>query len=54
MILMYVLTEVGYVLICQVKEEKKWCSFEDALVGKSETSIRNKNQLVEGLQLFSI
>ena len=51
---MYVLTELGYVLICQVKEkEKKNCSFENALVEKSESSTRNKNGLVEGLLLFS-
>ena len=30
---MYVLTELGYVLICHVKEKrKKKCSFENALV----------------------
>ena len=41
---MYVLTEVGYVLICHVKEKrKKKCSFENALVEKSESSTRNKN-----------
>ena len=52
---MYVLTELGYVLICHVKEKrKKKCSFENALVEKSESSIRNKNGLVEGLLLFSI
>ena len=50
MILIYVLTELGYVLICQVKEEeKKKCSFENALVEKSESSRRNKNGLVERL-----
>ena len=52
---MYVLTELGYVLICQVKEKrKKKCSFENAPVEKGESSIRNKNGLVEGLLLFSI
>ena len=51
---MYVLTELGYVLICQVKEKEKKCSFENALVEKSESSTRNKNGLVEGLLLFSI
>ena len=54
---MYVLTELGYVLICQVKEKekrKKKCSFENALVEKSESSTRNKNELVKGLLLFSI
>ena len=52
---MYVLTELGYVLICHVKEKrKKKCSFENALVEKSESSTRNKNGLVEGLLLFSI
>ena len=45
---MYVLTELEYLLICQVKEKKK-CSFENALVEKSESSTRNKNGLVEGL-----
>ena len=51
---MYVLTELGYVLICHVKEKrKKKCSFENALVEKSESSTRNKNGLVEGLLLFS-
>ena len=51
---MYVLTELGYVLICHVKEKrKKKCSFENAFVEKSESSTRNKNGLVEGL-LFSI
>ena len=50
---MYVLTELGYVLICHVKEKrKKKCSFENALVEKSESSTRNKNGLVEGLLLF--
>ena len=55
-ILMYVLTELRYVLICQVKEEEKknQCSFENALVQKSEGSTRNKNGLVEGLLLFLI
>ena len=51
---MYVLTELGYVLICQVKEKEKKCSSEDALVEKRESSARNKNGLVEGLLLFSI
>ena len=52
---MYVLTELGYVLICHVKEKrKKKCSFENALAEKSESSTRNKNGLVEGLLLFSI
>ena len=46
---MYVLTELGYVLICQVSEKEKKCSFENALVEKSESSTRNKNGLVEGL-----
>ena len=51
---MYALTELGYVLICHVKEKrKKKCSFENALVEKSESSTRNKNGLVEGLLLFS-
>ena len=51
---MHVLTKLGYVLICQVKEVEKKCSFENALVEKSESSTRNKNKLVEGLLLFSI
>ena len=51
---MYVLTELGYVLICQIKEKEKKCSFENALVEKSESSTRNKNGLVEGLLLLSI
>ena len=51
---MYVLTELGYVLICQVKEKEKKCSFENVLLEKSESSTRNKNELVEGLLLFSI
>ena len=45
---MYVLTGLGYVLICQVNEREKKCSFENALVEKSESSTRNKNGLVEG------
>ena len=51
---MYLLAELGYVLICQVKEEEKKCSFKNALVEKSESSTRNKNGLVEGLLLLSI
>ena len=50
---MYVLTELGYVLI-KLKRKKKKCSFENALVENSESSTRNKNGLVEGLLLFSI
>ena len=49
MILVYVLTELEYVLICQVKEKEQKCSFKNALVEKSESSTRNKNGLVEGL-----
>ena len=49
MILISALTELGYVLICQVKDEEKKCSFENDLVEKSESSTRNKNRLVEGL-----
>ena len=45
---MYVLTELGYVLICQVKKKKK-CSFKNVPVEKSESSTKNKNGLVEGL-----
>ena len=48
MILMYVLTELLYILICQVKEEEKKCSFENAFAEKSESSARNENRLVEG------
>ena len=51
---MYVLTELGFVLIPQVKEKEKKCSFENALVKKSKSSTRNKKGLVEGLLLFSI
>ena len=51
---MYLLTELGYGLIYQVKEKEKKCSFENALVEKSESSTRNKNGLLEGLLLFSI
>ena len=51
---MYVLTELGYALICQVKEKEKICSFENDLVEKSKSSTRNKNGSVEGLSLFSI
>ena len=51
---MYVLIELGYVLICQVDEKEKKCSFENALVEKSKRSTRNKNELGKGLQLFSI
>ena len=50
MILIYVLTKLGYVLICHVKEEeKKNYSFENALREKCESSTRNKNVLVAGL-----
>ena len=35
---MYVLTELGYVSICQLKRKEK-----------SESSAKNKNGLVEGL-----
>ena len=49
MILIYVLTELGYVLICQVKKREKKGSFENSFVEKSESSTRNKNWLVEGL-----
>ena len=46
---MYVLAELGYILICQVKEKEKKSSFENALVEKSETSTRNEIVLVEEL-----
>ena len=42
---MSVLTELGYVLIYQVKEKGKKCSFENS----NRFSKRNKNRLVEGL-----
>ena len=41
MILIYVLVELGYVLICQVKEKNKANSYENALVEKSQSSTRN-------------
>ena len=46
---MCVLTELGYVLICQVKEKEKKISFENFFVEKIERSRRNKNGLVERL-----
>ena len=39
---MYVLTELGYALTCQVKEKEKKCSLENTLVEKSKSSTRNK------------
>ena len=51
---MYVLTKLGYVLICQVKEKEKKCSFENALLEKSESSTRNKNGLVEDCYYFQL
>ena len=44
--LMHMLTELGYVLTCQVKEEEKKCSFGNVLVEKSESSTRNKKWIV--------
>ena len=44
---MSVLTELGYVLMYQVKEKGKKCSFENSLEENSEISTRNKNRLVE-------
>ena len=41
---MYTLAGLGYILICQVKENKK-CSFENANEEKSESSITNKKWL---------
>ena len=41
LILLYVLTELGYVLKCQVKQERKH-SLENALVEKGENSTCNK------------
>ena len=50
MILIYVLAELGYILICQVKEKgKKNVVFENGLVEESKSSTRNKNGLVKGL-----
>ena len=46
---MYVGTELGYVLICPVKEKEKKSSFKNALVEKRESSTRNKNRLFKGL-----
>ena len=46
---MYVLTELGHVLIYEVKKKEKKCSFENALVAKSETSKRIENELGEDL-----
>ena len=42
--LLYVLTELGYALICQVTQKRK-CSFENALREKSKSSIRNSKML---------
>ena len=42
------MVNISSVLICKVKEKEKTCSFETALVEKTESS-RNKNGLVEGL-----
>ena len=47
---MYVLTELGYVLISQVKEKEKKCSFENALVEKSESF--NSNVYLHGFVSF--
>ena len=44
---MYVVTKLGYVLICQLKEKEN-CSFENAPVEKNESLTRKKNGLVEG------
>ena len=41
MILTYVLAELGHALICQLKIKINKSSFEDALVGNSESSTRN-------------
>ena len=46
---MYVLTELGYALICKLKRKKKKSSFENALAEKRKSSTRNKSGLVEGL-----
>ena len=51
-ILLYVLTELGYVLICLVKEKRK-CSFENAFVEKSESSTRNKKWLSLKIVLYN-
>ena len=52
MILMYVLAELGYVLICQVKEKRKICIFKHALLKKSENLTRNKKWLSRGTVLI--
>ena len=40
---MYPLKELGYFLICQVKEREKECSFENAhLLEMNKSSTRNK------------
>ena len=43
-VLLYVLRELGYTLICQVIEKRK-CSFENTLGGNSESSTRSKKRL---------
>ena len=48
-ILMHILPELGYVLICQVKKKEENIDFESTLVDSSESATRNKNGLVEGL-----
>lgn len=47
---MYLLAELGYILICQLKGEK--CNFGNALAEKSESWTRNKNGLVEELSVL--
>ena len=47
---MYLLAELGYILICQLKGEK--CTFGNALAEKSESWTRSKNGLVEELSVF--
>ena len=46
---MYVLTELGHVLIYEIRRKEKKCSFEKNLVAKSESSTRIENELGEDL-----
>ena len=53
---MYILVEVGHILICYFNEKIKFCSFENTLVEKSKSSIRNfKKWLSRGITfIFSL
>ena len=53
-ILIYVLTELGYVLICQVKEKEKKCSFENALVEKSTAQQEIKMDYSKVVIIFNV